>query len=160
MSRARTLSLSLTAGLAALSLAVATAPAVAQSGVCQEAQKYLGERASLGQQISKLAGKDKKIDPRPACGLFTKLVANGEATLKWMDANKDWCQVPEQAVVNFKAEHDSVSKTKGQACQAAAKMATMEKQARQAQQQQQQRGGGLLGGPGLTGQYKVPQGAL
>jgi primosomal replication protein N len=110
-------------------------------------------------QISKLAGKDKKIDPRPACTLFTKLVANGEATIKWMDANKDWCQVPDLAVTNFKTEHQSVSKTKGQACQAAAKMAAMEKQARQAQQQQQ-KGGGMLGGPGLTGQYKVPQGAL
>jgi hypothetical protein len=159
MPRAPLLQFSFAAGLAALSLVSVTAPASAQSSSCQEGQKFLGERQSIGQQISKLAGKDKKIDPRPACTLFTKLVANGEATIKWMDANKDWCQVPDLAVTNFKTEHQSVSKTKGQACQAAAKMAAMEKQARQAQQQQQ-KGGGMLGGPGLTGQYKVPQGAL
>jgi hypothetical protein len=46
-----------------------------------------------------------------------------------------------------------------QACEAAAKIAEMEKQAR-AQQQGGGGGGGLLGGNTLSGEYKIPRGAL
>jgi hypothetical protein len=43
-------------------------------------------------------------------------------------------------------------------CGAAAQQAAMEKKMRA--QAAQNQGGGLLGGPGLTGSFKVPQGAL
>jgi len=151
----------LTAAFAAAGILFVAAPALAQSSSCQDAQKFLGERQSLIQQINKLGGEGKKkqIDPRAACGVFTKLVANGETGVKWLTANKDWCQVPEQFAESFTEDHKRAQNMKGQACQAAAKMAELEKRAKQAQQQQQGRQG-LLGGGGLTGSYTMPKGAL
>ncbi len=137
----------------------AAAPAFAQSSDCQAAQKFLGERQNLIQQINKLGGEGKKkqVDPRAACGIFTKLVANGDTGVKWLTANKDWCQVPEQFAQTFTEDHKRAVNMKGQACQAAAKIAQMEKQAKK---QQEQQSNGLLGGGGLTGSYTMPKGAL
>lgn len=139
----------------------ATTPALAQASGCEDGKKIIAERQSLAQQIEKLSGggKKKQIDPRSACTIFTKLVNNGEAGVKWMTSNKDWCQIPDQVVQNFSEEHKRIQGIKGQACQAAAKVAEMEKRAKQAQQQQQQGAGNRLGG-GLTGSYSIPKGAL
>ena len=48
-----------------------------------------------------------------------------------MSANKDWCQVPDQLIQSFAEDHKRSQQFKGQACGAAAKMAEMEKQAKQ-----------------------------
>ena len=138
---------------------VMAAPALAQSSNCQDAQKFLNERQSLIQQINKLGGEGKKkqIDPRAACTIFTKLASNGDTGVKWIAANKDWCQVPEVFATSFAEDHKRAVEMKGKACAAAAKLAEMEKKAKQAQQRG---GGGLLGGGGLTGSYTMPKGAL
>jgi len=142
------------AGFAAL--LSATEPAAAQSAVCQEIGAHLVERKSLIDAVQKLGGKDKKMDPKTACAAFGKLVANGNTTLKAAETNKDWCQVPDQLIQNIKNDHEKVTKIRGQACGAAAKQAEMEKKARSGQGG----AGGLLGGGGLEGSYKIPQGAL
>lgn len=152
----------LMAALAAAGMLM-TAPAFAQSSPCQDGQKILIERQGLIKQISALTGggekgKKKQIDPRAACSIFTKLVTNGNAGTKWMTDNKDWCQIPDQVVQNFDQDHKKAQEFKGQACGAAAKLAEMEKKAKQAAQQQQQ-GGPRMGG-GLTGTLSVPKGAL
>ncbi len=152
----------LATGLAAgLALALlSTGPALAQSAVCQEGGKHLEERKGIVAQLNGL-GK-KKVDPTRACAILTRLTANGQKSIAWLDANKDWCQIPDQFATTFKEDHSRVSDLKGKACQAAAQQAQMMKKARQQAQQQAQGGGGggMLGGPGLTGQYKMPQGAL
>ncbi|WP_134494282.1 hypothetical protein [Microvirga pakistanensis] len=146
------------AALAAVGI-LASAPAFAQSSACQDGQKILLERQSIIKQINGLTGggKKKQIDPRAACGVFGKLVSNGDAGLKWMTTNKDWCQVPDQVVTNFEQDHKRAQTFKSQACGAAAKMAEMEKRAKQ--QAQQQGTPGRIGG-GLTGTLNVPKGAL
>jgi hypothetical protein len=156
MSRAALLRSVLAGSAAALACLAAAAPAAAQSSACQDAQKFLQERQGLIQQINKLGGKDKKIDPRAACSIMGKLVQNGEVGVKWLDANKDWCQVPDQFATSFKQDHDRSKEMRGQACKAAAQMNELEKKAKQAQQQQRNN---PFGG-GLTGEYKIPQGAL
>ena len=147
----------LLAALAALGI-FASAPAFAQSSVCQDGQKILLERQSIIKQVNNLTGggKKKQIDPRAACNVFGKLVNNGDAGLKWMTTNKDWCQVPDQVVENFQQDHKRAQTFKTQACGAAAKIAEMEKRAKQ---QAQQGGPGRIGG-GLTGTLSVPKGAL
>jgi hypothetical protein len=152
--------LHLAAAFATVGLVFA-APALAQSNSCEDGQKILVERQSLIKQFQALGGgaKKKPVDARVACTIFTKLVSNGDKGIKWMEANKDWCQVPDQIVTSFKSDQSHVTDLKGKACGAAAKMAQMEKQAREAQKNGGG-GGGLLGGGGLTGTYKIPQGAL
>jgi hypothetical protein len=153
MPRVFSLSLPTLSALAGGAVLVAAGPASAQ--VCQDGAKLIQERQSIVQQLNKAGGKEKKLDPRMACSAFGKLVANGEQSLKWLETNKDWCQIPDQVEDNLKQEHDKVKEIRGKACQAAAKVEQMQKQARQ----QQQQGGNPFGG-GLTGQYKIPQGAL
>lgn len=132
----------------------ASGPAFAQASGCEESQRLLGERQDLMKRVN---GLGKKIDPNAACSVFTKLAANGAATIKWLDANKDWCSVPDNFVTGFKADHQKVSSFRGKACQAASQQASMQQKQKEAAQGG---GGGLLGGPGLTGEYKLPKGAL
>jgi len=145
------------AALAALGI-FASAPASAQSSACQDGQKILLERQEIIKQVTALTGggKKKQIDPRAACTVFGKLVTNGDAGLKWMTTNKDWCQVPDQVFENFQQDHKRAQTFKGQACGAAAKLAEMEKRTKQ---QAQQGAPGRIGG-GLTGTLSVPKGAL
>ena len=142
-------------GAAALSTAT---PAAAQSSACEEGQKYFVERQKLLDQFNKTAIKDKKIDPIAACPILTKLANNSEAGVKWLEGNKDWCQVPDQLAAGFTKEFDNLKSTRKHACDVAAKIQTMQKQA---QQRAQQSGPATpFAGGGLTGEFKVPKGAL
>ncbi|MFT0890844.1 hypothetical protein [Pseudochelatococcus sp. G4_1912] len=132
--------------------------AQAQSGVCDKISSYLEERKSLVSRINKLG---KRPDPKSACSLFGTLVTNGTTTIKWLETNKDWCQIPDQFVAGFKADNAKAVEIRGQACKAATQQAAMEKRAREAQKQanEAQMLGGSAGDP-VTGQMKIPQGAL
>ena len=134
--------------------AAAATPAAAQSAGCMDVQKILLERKSLVERISG-AGSKKKMDAQEACGLFNKLVANGTAAVKWLDANKQWCQVPDEFDKGVRADHTRAVSIKGKACAAASQQAAMQKRAKEGGD-----GSGLLGGGGLTGSFKIPQGAL
>jgi hypothetical protein len=139
-------------------LLASASPASAQSGACTDIQKHVDERKAIVARVQALSGKKKQVDPKDACALFSRLVVNGNTTIKWAEANKDWCGVPDSFLEGMKADHGRAINLKGQACGVAAKQAEMMRKARQ--QAQQGGGGGLLGGPGLSGEYKMPQGAL
>jgi hypothetical protein len=134
-------------------VALGAAPALAQSETCQQFGKTLNERAAIVQKLNAAGNKNKKVDPKTACSLFGSLVSNGEGAVKWLESNKDWCQIPDSFIANIKSEHAKSVSLRGQACKAAAQQAAMEKKAKEG-------GSGLLGGDGLTGSFRVPQGAL
>jgi hypothetical protein len=141
------------AGLAMAAASSAT-PALAQAGSCQDITVMLKERQTLIQRIAAMGAKGKKVDARVACTSFTTLVANGTKSVKWMEANKDWCQVPDALIENIRNDHGQAQKLRANACKVAAQVADMEKKAKSGGQT------GLLGGEGLTGSYKIPQGAM
>jgi hypothetical protein len=149
--------------IAALAVVVAgtTGPALAQGTGCGDIQKTLAERKELVAKANASSNtkKGSKMTAAEACGLFGKLVSNGSSGLKWIDANKEWCSIPESFAQGFKADHAKVTALRTKICSIASQQAVMEKRARQ-QAEAGGGGGGLLGGPGLTGSYKVPQGAL
>lgn len=142
------------AGAAAAALAP---PALAQANTCQDFGKTLNERKDIVQKIGALGGKNKKVDAKTACAMFNTLVANGASAVKWLETNKDWCQVPDAFVENIKSDHARSVEMRTNACKAAAQQAAMEKKAKEAAGGG---GSGLLGGGGLTGSYRMPQGAL
>lgn len=145
-------------GLSGAAMLPGLAPALAQSAACEQGGKLLTERKNI---IAQLNGRGKKIDARTACTAFGKLVTNGNATVQWVDANKEWCSVPDTFASGIKNDHAKAVELRTKACAVAQQQAVLEKKARQqAKQAQSGGGGGLLGGPGLTGEYKVPQGAL
>ena len=98
------------------------------------------------------------MTPQEACALFGKLQSNGAEGLKWITANKEWCSIPDSFAEGFKADHLKVSGIRTKICSVAAQATKMEAQART--QAQNGATSGLLGGPGLTGSFKLPQGAL
>jgi hypothetical protein len=156
---ARTARLSLSAGAFILAgsimVPLVATKAEAQAAGCGDIQKFLIERKSIAGGLSPKKGQ--QLDARVACTGFGKLVSNGSTLIKWVDTNKDWCQIPDNFVSGIKADHERATAIRAKACGIAANQVQMEKQARQ---QSGGGGGGLLGGPGLEGQMRVPQGAL
>ena len=133
--------------------AMSAGPALAESSTCQEAQKFMSERASIVQGLNKNAGKDKKLDPRYACSAFGKLVSNGETGLKWFDANKEWCWVPTRSWKTSRGARQGEGPARP-GLRRRRKMEKMQQQAKKAPQS-----GNPFGG-GLTGEYRIPQGAM
>jgi hypothetical protein len=142
------------AGLAALAC-LAGAPAFAQAASCQDFGQTLTERRSIVEKLASMGNKKKQMDAKVACSMFGTLVSNGNSAVKWLETNKDWCQVPDALIENIKQDHARAVDLRGKACKAAAQQAAMEKKAKEGGSSS-----GLLGGDGLTGSYKMPQGAL
>ena len=139
--------------LAAALLPLASGAALAQASGCGDLQTHLLQRKTIAERLSVKGGK--KLDARVACAGFGQLVANGNTLIKWAEANRDWCQVPESFIQGVKTDHAKAVNIRGQACGMVSKQQQMEKQAREGGG-----GSGLLGGGGLTGQSRMPQGAL
>ncbi|GJD73745.1 hypothetical protein [Methylobacterium goesingense] len=148
------------AALAVLGTALASSQAFAQGAAaeCGAIQQTLQARKDLVAKANSASNSKKKMTPAEACALFGKLQANGTAGIKWITANKEWCSIPDSFAEGFKADHNKVSGIKTKICGIAAQASKMEAQAKA--QAQNGGGGGLLGGPGLTGSLKMPQGAL
>lgn len=145
----------LLAGFAVFSLALTAPEASAQAtSSCQDIQKILGERKSLVDQLNKASEKKKQLDAKFACTVFNKLNANGTIAAKWLEENKVWCQVPDDFVTGFMKDHEQVAKLRVQACKAAAQMDAARKQAQQGGNANPAWGGGL------SGQYRMPKGAM
>lgn len=133
-------------------------PAFAQSAECGEIQKTLQARKDLVAKANTAQNSKAKMTPQAACALFGKLQSNGSEGLKWITANKEWCSIPDSFAEGFKTDHTKVVGIRTKVCAVAAQATKMESQARA--QAENGGGGGLLGGPGLTGSLKMPQGAL
>lgn len=149
-----------TLGLAAVSLWSA-APAQAQGATgCEPMQKLLLERKSMVERIAASQKSKKKMTPQDACSIFGRLVNNGEATLKFAGANKDWCQIPDSFIESMTADNKKIVAVRGTACNAVKQQAAMQKRA-----QQQAQGANPFGGAdsvtsGAGGGMRIPQGAL
>lgn len=141
--------------LAALTLAAFITPAAAQGTDCKAVQPQLLERKAIIERLQ--AHGKKQLDPKFACSTFGQLVSNGSTIVKWIEANKDWCQVPQSFEDGMKSDHGRAVTMRTKACAVAAQQVQMEKKAKE---QAQGGGGGLLGGNTLEGQFRLPQGAL
>ncbi|WP_147045336.1 hypothetical protein [Methylobacterium gnaphalii] len=122
---------------------------------CSAIQHTLNERKALVAKANAASQSKQKMTPAQACSLFGKLYANGVSGIKWITANKEWCSIPDSFSTGFKTDNDKVGGIKTKVCGMAAQVTKMEAQAREGGG-----GGGLLGGPGLSGNFKMPQGAL
>lgn len=133
--------------LVALLGTVFSAGAAAQSltASCQaELDKHAAARLKVIERINGF--QKRRPTAQQACGTFQELVKVEAEMLKWMEANMDWCRLPEPLVKNFKDGTQQGIKARGQVCTAAKK---------QAQQPRQPRGP-AVGGGGVS----LPKGAL
>ena len=100
-------------------------------------------------KLNELAKSSKgKLDPVASCPVLRGLVKAEGDLLKYLEANKNWCNVPDEAVNNLKAADAKSQTFATQACNFAA----------QAKKQQQQ---AASGGPSLGVEtQKLPAGPL
>jgi hypothetical protein len=85
-----------------------------------------------------------KLDPTPACPRLRKLASMENELLAYMNKNKEWCAIPDNAIENATTGHAKTAETASKACSIAA-------QIKKAQEQQ---------ASGGAGPAKLPAGPL
>ena len=107
-----------------------------------------GKRQGFVDKLNVLAKASKgKLDPTASCPVLRGLVKAEGDLLKYLEANKAWCAVPDEAITNLKAADAKSSTFATQACNFA----------EQAKKQQQQAASSSA--LGVTAQ-KLPTGPL
>ena len=129
------------------------APAWAADDCAASLQKLSTQREAALQGVNSLAAAShgKKLDPEQFCSRARPLNAAEEAMLAYMIKNKDWCQIPDDAIAQLKASHAKSAAFGAKACTVAVQMKKMKAQAAQAAQQ---------GGVGAPQQQPLPSGPL
>jgi hypothetical protein len=125
----------------ALGLACAAAfggPALADCG--QDMQKLAQSRNVEMQRVNDFAKSfhGKPMDPAGFCSRTGGLLHAEEALLAYMQKNKDWCSIPDEAINNLKASHEKNAGFSAKACKVAAQIKKMKEQAAQGGGQQAQ----------------------
>ncbi len=84
----------------ALGLLVSAAPALADQDCAGDLQKLAARRTAAMSGINEMvaSAKGKKLDPAAFCVRSRPLNAAEEAMLAYMVKNKDWCQIPDEAI--------------------------------------------------------------
>jgi hypothetical protein len=120
------------------------APALAAQDCATDLQALAGRREAALRGINEMvaASHGKKLDPDAFCARSRPLNVAEEAMLAYMQKNKDWCQIPDDAINQLKMTHLKSVAFGGKACSVAAQIRTMKAKAAQQQAQQAQQGGG------------------
>ena len=107
-------------------------PALAQS--CgDDLQKMAQKREAAMQSINGVvaAAHGKPLDPEVFCAKAAPLISVEGAMLAYMEKNKEWCQVPDDAIAQLKAAHAKTIGFSTKACTVAEKIKKMKEQAAQ-----------------------------
>ena len=70
------------------------------------------------------AAINAKVDRKQVCALMTSFTASEATVIKFLEDNKTWCGVPDQAITVSKANHEKSVKFKTMACSDAPRRAT------------------------------------
>jgi hypothetical protein len=119
-------------------------PAFAAQDCASDLQSLAARREAALKSINELVASahGKKLDPDAFCARSRPLNGAEEAMLAYMQKNKDWCQIPDEAINQLKETHIKSVAFGGKACTVAAQIKTMKAKAAQQAQQAQQAGGG------------------
>jgi len=113
---------------AALALAALMMPAAAQSScetdMSRLKAKYEGVVASLNQKKR----KDGKLDAAVACSKLRVMASIDAEWLAYLTKNKDWCNVPDEALAITEERKKKDAAITNQACTAAAQMKKAQEQ--------------------------------
>ncbi len=136
-----------------LALIVGVAPAFADQDCGGDLQKLAARREVALKSINEMVANahGKKLDPEAFCARSRPLNAAEDAMLAYMVKNKDWCQIPDDAVNQLKISHAKSVAFGGKACMVAAQIKKMKSQA--AAQAAQQ-------GSGAPAEQPLPAGPL
>ena len=137
------LKISLAGVFAGVVVLLGAAPAFAQD-CASDLQALAGRREAALSNINTMVStsKGKKLDPEAFCVRSRPLNSAEEAMLAYMVKNKDWCQIPDDAIAQLRTSHAKSVAFGGKACAVAVQITKMKKQAAQAAQPQSAAGGG------------------
>jgi hypothetical protein len=128
-----------------LGLGLPTLVTPARADCNEDLGKIMQRRETAIQDLNAMAKASKgKLDPVGACPKLRKLVGMETELLAYMNKNKEWCAIPDNAIENANAGHTKTAQTAAQACKIAEQMKKM---------QEQQANGG-------AGPTKLPAGPL
>jgi hypothetical protein len=141
-------------GCVSVSGGSALAQAAAPASNCQtDFEKVMAPRQAL---IARINGfRNKRPTPVQACSTLGQLVSADGRLKKWLNENKDWCQIPDSLIEQLDTSSGQAATSRNQACAAAKNYASQVARARAAQARSQQ-GGAAPVGSGV----RLPQGAL
>ncbi|WP_395666842.1 hypothetical protein [Methylocella sp.] len=134
-----------------LALALALAPLLAAQARAMDCNADIAaltkKRQGVIDQLNAIAkGNKGQLDPVAACPKLKTLVAVERQLADYFTKNKDWCNVPDNAVENISQSAQKSSSVANQACKIAVQM-------KRAQEQQ-------ATGGGLPPAQKLPTGPL
>jgi len=114
-------------------LAGASGAAFADQSCGDDLQKLAQRREAALQSINGLvaAAHGKQLDPAVYCARSAPLSQAEIAMIAYMEKNKDWCQIPDEALAQLKGAHAKSIAFAGKACNVAAQMKKMKEQAAQ-----------------------------
>lgn len=87
------------------------------------------KRQGAIEQLNSLAkGGKKQLDPVAACPRLKNLVSIERQLVAYLTKNKDWCNVPDEALANISASASKSETLQTQACNVAAQVKKMQAQ--------------------------------
>ena len=135
------------AALGALAFCLAAAGTARAADCNADIGALSKKRQDIIDQLNHLAKSTKnQLDPVASCPKLKALVGVERELVGYLTKNKEWCNIPDDAIGNITASAEKSGSVAGQACKIAAQM----KKA----QEQQATGGGLPQG------QKLPTGPL
>ncbi len=129
-------------------LAATSSGARAQS--CNEDLSAIGKKRNAEIEALNVITKSHggKLDPIAACPHLRNMKAIEAQMIAYLVKNKEWCNIPDEFINNFKNNTGKTANMAGQACAMAVKMKKM------------QENGGMAGGQPLAPPPKLPAGPL
>jgi hypothetical protein len=105
------------AALALLALGAATHTASAQSTPVQ-CNAFIGLRDEAQKKaLAVRTAVEHKVDRKEICGLVQRYFAAESTVLKFLEDNKTWCGIPEEAIKAARDNHEHTGKFRTAACQ-------------------------------------------
>jgi hypothetical protein len=101
--------------LAVFAIAAAPQAALAQSAAQCSAFPQLREDAQK-KALAVRTAMEHKADRKEICALVTRFYASEGAVVKFLEDNKTWCGIPDEAIKGAKTNHERTDKFKTAAC--------------------------------------------
>lgn len=107
---------SLALALAFVATAGGFSAAVAQAPPAQ-CNSFLGLKTDAEKKAMAVrTAMEHKAERKDICTLVQHFAASEETVIKFLEANKTWCGIPEQAIAGAKANHENTLKFRTVAC--------------------------------------------
>ena len=107
---------SVAAALAVLALATASSAALAQSTPAQ-CNSFIALRDDAQKKaLDVRTAVEHKVERKEICSLVQRYYAAESAVVKFLEDNKTWCGIPEEAIKAAKGNHEHTEKFRTAAC--------------------------------------------